>query len=514
MVRKTIMAACLLLPSLGWAEVNPKNGNYMVTYEDLVQSRSGHALNLRRTYNSRAPSLGWYGWGWGSPYETRVVAMPDGSAVVLENGTGLKHYYDPSAEQADLSRGIRALVRAATVRRSLDEAQAKTLAQSLKDDEDLRLATALELGVAGTTAVGTLWRSRRCGVLERVETGYLRRTCEGGIDHFNERGDLTRIDEVHGSKVHLLYIGNRLARASDAVGQELRYEWTPRGRIASVRSSAGGHVRYFYAGDELRRMEGGRGDHMDFEYDAAQRLTRITYVDTTSHQMTYDAQGLVSASIGREGERVQYAYGENGPNRYWTRVTSTGRDGQSRERTLGYEVAATSDGSHAVERTTEQEGNREIMRDGQGRLLQVAVRGRVVEERGYDKATGKIAFLRNIDTGETRYTYTPLGELATAEHDRGARMVARYAGGNVAEVDLVTEPGAAVSTLKYSYNDRNRLSRIDAPGVGVVNIAYDDKGEISAVDSTDGPQIAAKILGVMQSVRGLVAPAEVLMVLQ
>lgn len=511
MVFKLMLGCCLLLPWLTWAEVNPKNGNYMVTYEDLVQSQSGHTLNLRRTYNSRAPTVGWYGWGWGSPYETRVVALPDGSAVVLENGTGLKHYYDPQEDAADLSGSIRSLVQAATGSRSLSDGQASELERRLKADEDFRLATAMEFGVTGSPAVGKQWRSRRCGVLKRHDTGYERRDCNGGRDLFNERGELQSIEEAGGNKVELSYQGSRVSKVSDANGQHLTFEWTNAGRVDAVRSSNGGHVKYEYIADELRSMEGGRGERMNFVYDNAHRLTQATYFDTTSHKVEYNNDGLVSAVIGREGERTTYEYDEINKDLYQTRVTSINRDGITRERLYRYVIADRSDGVHLVDRMVEQNGNIEISRDGQGRILEVSIRGRTVEERGYDN--GKIRFIKNVDTGTIQYSYDKGGDLVAAEHDRGSRITLRYLDGYVSEVDLTEEGLQKPWLIKYKYNSSRKLARIEVQEVGSVIINYKLSGEISTIESPENSDTTFKILSIMQSIDALINPSDVLSLL-
>src|SRR5512140_2617341 len=108
-----LLATLLALPLLSMAGVNPRNGDYFVTYEDIAQEKDGRALDLVRTYNSLAPELGWFGSGWGSPFETRLIVMPDGSAAIQENGTGENNYYR-SNKDADIQSGVARIVEVAT----------------------------------------------------------------------------------------------------------------------------------------------------------------------------------------------------------------------------------------------------------------------------------------------------------------------------------------------------------------------------------------------------------------
>ena len=69
------------------AGVNLKNGNYYITYTDIILT-GRHDLEIERTYNSRSGSAGLFGLGWGSDYETRLDVQGDGTVVVQENGSG------------------------------------------------------------------------------------------------------------------------------------------------------------------------------------------------------------------------------------------------------------------------------------------------------------------------------------------------------------------------------------------------------------------------------------------
>lgn len=59
--------------------VNPKNGNFFWTNGDI----------------DRSAGAGWFGFGWDSEFETRLVAMPEGSVAVQESGTGKMDFKAP-----------------------------------------------------------------------------------------------------------------------------------------------------------------------------------------------------------------------------------------------------------------------------------------------------------------------------------------------------------------------------------------------------------------------------------
>ncbi len=70
------------------AGVNLKNGNFYISYTDIIVPGGGKKLEITRTYNSKSTSVGWFGFGWGNVYETSLIPSPDGCVVVSEYGSG------------------------------------------------------------------------------------------------------------------------------------------------------------------------------------------------------------------------------------------------------------------------------------------------------------------------------------------------------------------------------------------------------------------------------------------
>ena len=87
-LKKSLMTLTLLLPMVAFGGVNLKNGNFYITYTDIIVPGGDHDLEVTRTYNSKSTDNGWFGYGWGSLYETKLMVSADGSVVVMENGSG------------------------------------------------------------------------------------------------------------------------------------------------------------------------------------------------------------------------------------------------------------------------------------------------------------------------------------------------------------------------------------------------------------------------------------------
>ena len=88
MFKSILLVICFLLSGDLFSGVNLKNGNFFISYKDIVSTSKGISLDLTRTYNSKSTSKGWFGYGWGTPFETRLEVSADGSVIVFENGSG------------------------------------------------------------------------------------------------------------------------------------------------------------------------------------------------------------------------------------------------------------------------------------------------------------------------------------------------------------------------------------------------------------------------------------------
>lgn len=92
---KKLIIALSLMPLASFGGVNLKNGNFYITYTDIIVPGGDHDLEVTRTYNAKSTDNGWFGYGWGSLYETKLVVSADGSVVIIENGSGAQTRFVP-----------------------------------------------------------------------------------------------------------------------------------------------------------------------------------------------------------------------------------------------------------------------------------------------------------------------------------------------------------------------------------------------------------------------------------
>ena len=87
-MRLLLFVLSLLMSQFAFGGVNLKNGNWHISYSDILVPGAGEDLEIIRNYNSKAIDVGWFGLGWGSTYETYLVPSADGSVIIQENGVG------------------------------------------------------------------------------------------------------------------------------------------------------------------------------------------------------------------------------------------------------------------------------------------------------------------------------------------------------------------------------------------------------------------------------------------
>src|SRR5690606_13789872 len=193
---RTLTIAGLLMAGLSMAGVNLKNGNFYISYTDIVVPGSGQKLEITRTYNSKATDVGWFGFGWGSAFETTLVVSADGCAVVHENGAGGKTRFCPK-NTVDAEAAATKIVDAMRKKTPMTGVASKQLIERLKNNAELRHAYAKNFGVETKIAKGTILYSNDRGLQELHKTaeGYKRIVNDGKSESFNNNGKLVKIED-------------------------------------------------------------------------------------------------------------------------------------------------------------------------------------------------------------------------------------------------------------------------------------------------------------------------------
>lgn len=507
-----LFAVAVTVPLIASAGVNPKNGNFFISYQDIVLKDPFHELELTRTYNSRASDTGWFGAGWGSRFETRLVAMPDGTAAVKENGTGQVTYYRPRGK-VDFQAGVARIVAAATQQAHLSAEDAETLSKNLARDEDLRVRTVLKYSVPVEFPVDTALQGDDCSMaaILRAVDGYKRITCERSTDFFDLQGRLIRHENVDGYSISLAYDGKRPTSIADSRGQSIQLKWTDGGLLDSASSGSEFRVNYIYDKNlDLVKSVDTIGHQYDYEYDGHHNMTRIGYIDNSSLRIDYliPENGIVKSVTERSGDQRLYEYRSDPADAYhtWTRITAIDAAGRQTSREYEYHSRLSESGTEQLMRLSSSNalGRTDTIYDDKGRVIRKTNAEGNVAEFTYDQVNGKLSTV--VENGvKTSFHYDRHGELVRAESGKGQVIHIKY--GNKKQIQRMVEINRTQHTnrtLTFKYNQAGKPTEIHLLGTGKIEVEYDDKGEITKVSSARGVKMALEVTQIFQNLLSVV----------
>ncbi|NOD64875.1 MULTISPECIES: DUF6531 domain-containing protein [unclassified Ruegeria] len=306
----------------GHAGVNLKNGNFYITYTDIIVMVGGDEFSLSRTYNSKSAQNLSFGYGWGSALDTRLIIGGDGSVSVQEIGSGKIYSYVPASQTReqldglldDIISGMEAggwlssdLKAEETRRELLTNAERRRSVYLALEREGL--VQPVDIAV-GTRFVAT--SGEQAGVEIFREPGGFYRRSRDGFERFNERGQLMETalrDEAYfrlnrDAQGHL----REIVLEDD---RRIRVESDEDGKIVNLRFGEL-EARYVYSdGNHLVRSTDVAGNTFQFGYDARVNMTSITYEDGTSLLMSYHPETqYIARQKTRQGRVTTYDYGD------------------------------------------------------------------------------------------------------------------------------------------------------------------------------------------------------------
>ncbi len=504
-------AALLLIPGLAMAEVNTKNGDFYITYHDITQESGGHELNLSRTYNSKATANGWFGYGWGSPYETRLVVMPDNTVVVRDHGTGQTNYYTPE-QGKNLEAGVDKIISEAARHDYLDAAEVEDLRHKLTTDAALRITKVLAYGIQSQLPKGAKAQMRNCpeSVITRIDDEYQRTTCGSAVEYFDLAGHLIR-QESDGYKFTIHYAGKYPDRIEDTQGLKIFLEWTAAGHIARTQTDQTQPVVHYYHYDEqdnlLLSNEIG-GNFYRYDYDSSHNMTQIGYIDHTHMDMQYDESTHIKSVAEVDGSKRSYTYRTDPGNalHYWTTTTSTNASGE--QSTKEEEFSFTADAT-GVQRLTHfgdvaGEGMQDVLMDTKGRVIRAHYSNGSVAEYFYHPVLNKISAIVS-NKGSSIFTYDTAGNLIRLFNTEGQLIVLGYDSQNrIIRLNETNQTNHTHRELTFKYNALNKPIQIKLIRKGEINVEYNQDGEIAKVESKQGAKMALAVTEAFQTLLAVV----------
>jgi YD repeat-containing protein len=526
------------------AGVNLKNGNFYISYTDIVVPGTGKSLEMTRTYNSKSTEKGWFGFGWGNVFETKLIKSPDGCVVVHEHGAGGKTRFCPK-NAVDPKKAAQKIVDAMRQRSTLTGTAEKNLMNRLTSNAELRHVYARKFRVKTNIAKGTVLYSNQRGIQEVqvTDTGYTRKSNDGKKEYFNKDGQLEKIKDKNNYRVEFTYKNKTLYSIKDSFAKQIYVTWYSNGKIKQMWSAKDKIAEFKYEGDDLVYSKDVAGNTYAFEYDNNHNLTKVIYDPKKkkggkedSMKIEYEKKTFfISKITDRNGDTTTYKYGANSKNpkdHYWTEVAKKGFNNKEITNKYEYEIKARPDGSRYTYRImTKINGikTETIYSECCGLPLKIA-RGKVVTNfeyndkglltkknstRGdyvkidYDKVHNKISKVENR-SGTTSFKYDKKGNLKEANNSSGKAVLLIY--NNKGKIQKMVDKDRKTKktrVLSFKYNSLGKPVEIEMVKVGKIQVAYDNYGEIKRVESKQGHKMALQVTQAFQNLLAIVKPAGV-----
>ena len=542
--RNVVFVFSLLLAMSAQAGVNLKNGNFYMSFTDIIVPGTGDSLTMTRTYNSKSTEIGWFGFGWGNVFETKLIKSPDGCVVVHEHGAGGKTRFCPK-NPVDPKKAAQKIVDAMRTKSPMTATAEKKLLERLVNNAELRNVTARKFGVEANIASGATLYSNERGIQEIkvTKTGFVRKSNDGKQEYFNNAGKLTKTKDKNGYTVEFAYKNKQLYSIKDSYAKQIYLTWYSNGKVKEMWSAKDKIASYKYDGDDLVLSTDVGGNSYAFEYDTNHNLRKIVYnpkrkkgEKEDAMKMEYEPKTLfISKITDRNGDVTSYKYGANPKNKkdhYWTEVTRKGFNNKLVTNKYEYEIKARPDGSRYTYRimtkingvTTET-----IYSECCGLPLKIA-RGKIVTnfeynkkglltkksstkgdyvEIQYDDKHNKISQVKN-NSGITKFEYDKKGNLKQAQNSEGKAVLLIYNNkGKIQKMIDRDKKTKKTRTLAFKYNALGKPVEIDMQKVGKINVSYDNYGEIKKVESKQGHKMALQVTQAFQNLLAIVKPAGV-----
>lgn len=525
----------LMLTAFAHAGVNLKNGNFYISYTDIVVPGGGKKLEITRTYNSKATEIGWFGFGWGSEFETRLEVSADGSVVIHEHGTGAKSRFTPKTQIDPVATSTK-IVTEMRKKTALSEKAASELIQKLATNAELRHTYAMNFGIHSNVAPGTTLYSHDLGpqTLAVTKEGFRRDHADGRQDFFDTEGQMVKISDKSGYFVGFTYKEGKLESLKDSQAKQIYFSWYPDGLVKEIWSAGDKKATFKYQDSDLVSSKDVGDNAYEYSFDKSHNLTEIRYADKTKLAINYDPQTFfVSQVSDRNGEVTKYQYGANPKNpedHYWTVVTKPGFDGKPVANRYEYEIKTKADGAQYTYRIlTEINGIKtetiyndkslpsKIARGNNVTNFEYNANGLLVKKSSskgdfvnieYDDAISKIKKVVNNE-GTTQFEYDQKGNLVKASNNAGKVVFLIYDSKGKISKMVDQESATEKRILAFKYNALGKPVEIEMEKIGKINVAYDNYGEIKKVESSAGHKMALQVTQAFQNLLSIVKPAGV-----
>ncbi len=564
-MRNKIIISLLILSFLSFnlkAGVNLKNGNYYVSYTDLLLQKYNSALkNITRTYNSKSTEIGLFGYGWGTKFETSITIYPDGTLQVKEYGAGGKTIYSSNFISSDLTQlMIDDLIEVMQEEGDL-EMNPTAITNQINELKNINKRLAkwdkyVEKGLLEYPTdfpIGSEWESFTRGnqKITLTEEGLVRnQKNKNEKEIFNLNGQLIKYDLGDGNFTILEYKNNILSKMITGDGTELIFETNEKGFITKIYFNNNNSKKtsiYKYDKQTLIYSKDFRYNQYAFTYDENKNLTKILYNPIRLKGEKEDAQlmsyhpktSFIKSITDRNGETISYEYptfykkdGTKDDHHYATKVTKKDYNGKRITNTYEYFIGTKQNGgTYSKKIITTLKGIKTattydeicskpivISRGIKTTNFKYNNRCLLIEKKSsdgdsilmrYHPSSEKLTYVKN-KSGTYKFTYDEnLNLTYVIKNDKQWVKLIYDDNNNISTMRDGNKATDKTSKLTFEYNKMGKPIKIKMKDVGAIDITYDENGEIERVESQKGYKMALQVTQAFQNLLALVKPSGV-----
>ncbi|MDE0119495.1 MAG: DUF6531 domain-containing protein [Bdellovibrionales bacterium] len=538
---KTVIGASVifLFTFQVFALVDTKNANYTKTFIDISLPGAGLPLMIERTYNSRSLFRGMFGYGWCSNLETRLEVMPDNTLMVVECGGGAEISYISKGVTGSRSILIGKIMAEVKKKKGLSKKYIKQVERDVKKSSLLQSELIRAFGLKGKAKSGQTYQAlgRQNDRIQFTGNKYIRTLPTGQMQIFDKTGLLIKEQDKSGNWISLQRKKGTLVKVMDNKGRSLSFK--RKGEVLTVIGPNKMTVQYVIKEDNLIKVTNSKGEKYHHFYDNYHNLTKTRYPDNTYEALTYNTdRDWVLSFKDRRGCKENYKYVTNKRNRnhYWTDVRK--KCGKRVTNISRYEFwnKPKKDGSKYLYRAKQKVNGRVTditydMRTGSplsvtrnrittryayyenGFLKSRAQPGRTVLFSNYNNKCRKpkqvvVQYMQGRKVNrqvKTQISYGPKKcHLAMAKQDSTGRwvVVKRDHRGRIAEMRDQSKKRIIVA-----YNEKySKPRKITRPGVGSIQVFYDQNGQVDTGRTQADPTVAAQVASVFNGFLEIISP--------
>jgi YD repeat-containing protein len=531
------------------SKVNLNNGNFSSTFVDYSFLNEPLTIHIARTYNARSNYEGFFGFGWSSNVDTYLEFINDGTILLRRGGGGHTDVFLPEAEQKGIGAVVGELLtklKATTATQT--QSYWRDLERRALEDEYYRRSLLRQHFPPNSsfTSGSNKWinRSNSNESISRVnKKNFQLDSPHEPLTIFDQNGNILEIrDPISKSRLEFKWGNRQLVSIADQAGRTVQLSYTHEQLVGKAtflglnKEKVTTEYGYKQVGKVfmLDTVSDGYNNLVRFEYNAKGDLTKISYHDGTTEEITYlSPKDWVAKYKKWDDTFTQYSFSVDAANPLKQAVSIQYFDKNKKrlrkDEKVEYEFVKTSTGSVALASLRENLGGviRRIVYDAKLQLPVSIEQGKNKSEMKYD-TLGRLLSKKDAN-GLTNYSYQGNSGHPSEIVVNGRSYKYRYENTLVKSVQgpeqsvlLTYDPQGRISTIQnqstgnllvFSYNSFGQPLQIEQKGLGAILFQYSEVGELVQLrtvsqDADHSPvMVANKITRAFQDFLALIIPA-------